>query len=293
MSKARTRTTATAPERTTRWDVLWERQLAHLLKFKAKQGRWPKASEEFPKGNRLGLWANRQRDLRERGELSAGRVAALQKAGFDWNKTDARGMHWDEQFAHLLEYRRRNKGKWPIARDQFPKGNRLGLWVWRQRQAASMGTLSKARRARLEKIGFPFELPDSWAEHIKVLGQYRAKHPDRWPKAREEFPKGNRLGLWCHLQRCAHKAGRLSPERVADLDKLGFQWDIKEVNWVRFYEMLKEYKRENPDVWPALQATALKDRRLIAWCSIQRGKRRSGRLDASKIARLDKIGFRW
>jgi len=277
----------------TRWDAQWEKQFGLLVKFHARNGRWPKASEEFPKGNRLGLWANRQRDLRERGDLDAARVAALQRAGFDWNKIDARGMHWDEQFAYLNEYRRRNKGEWPIAREEFPKGNRLGLWVWRQRQAASYGLLSKDRRAQLEKIKFPFELPDSWEEHLNTLRQYRAKNPDRWPKAREEFPKGNRLGLWCHLQRCAHKAGRLAPERVAGLDKLGFQWSIKEVSWSRFYELLKEYKRENPEKWPILQATALKDRRLIAWCSIQRGKKRAGRLDADKIARLEKIGFRW
>ncbi len=277
----------------TRWDKQWDRQLGHLLKFRAKTGRWPKAAEEYPGDNRIGLWANRQRDLHERGELAPERVSALQKAGFDWNRTDARGMHWDEQFAHLLEYRRRHKDEWPIARAEFPKGNRLGLWVWRQRQAAAAGTLPKSRRARLEKIRFPFELPDSWEEHVKTLAQYRAKHPDRWPKAREEFPKGNRLGLWCHLQRCAHKAGKLAPERVADLDKLDFQWSLKEVTWNRFFELLKEYKRANPDKWPVLNAAALADRRLIAWCSIQRGKRRAGRLGAGQIAKLDKLGFRW
>lgn len=282
------------PEATrTRWDAQWDKQFSHLVKFHAKNGRWPKASEEFPKGNRIGLWANRQRDLRERGELSANRVATLQKAGFEWNKIDARGMHWDEQFAHLVEFRRRHKDEWPIAREEFPKGNRLGLWVWRQRQAYAAGTLPRKRRAQLEKIKFPFELPDSWEEHLKTLRLYRAKYPGRWPKAREEFPKGNRLGLWCHLQRCAHKAGKLAADRVAGLDKLGFQWSVKEVSWNKFYELLKEYKNENPTRWPVLQATALKDRRIIAWCSIQRAKKRAGRLDADKIARLDKLGFRW
>jgi hypothetical protein len=277
----------------TRWDTQWDKQFSHLAKFRAKNGRWPKASEDFPKGNRVGLWANRQRDLRDRGELDAARVATLQKAGFEWNKIDARGMHWDTQFAHLMEFRRRNKDEWPIAREEFPKGNRLGLWVWRQRQAFAAGTLPKRRRAQLEKVRFPFELPDSWEEHLKTLRLYRAKHPNRWPKAREEFPKGNRLGLWCHLQRCAHKAGKLAADRVAGLDKVGFQWSVKEVSWNRFFELLKEYKRANPAKWPVLQATALKDRRLIAWCSIQRGKQRAGRLTADQIGRLDKLGFRW
>jgi hypothetical protein len=277
----------------TRWDDQWDKQFSYLSRFKAKNGRWPKASEEFPKGNRIGLWANRQRDLRERGELDAARVAIMQKAGFQWHKIDARGMHWDEQFGYLNAFRKSNKDEWPIAREEFPKGNRLGLWVWRQRQAFAAGTLPKKRRAQLEKIHFPFELPDSWETHLASLRAYRAKHPGRWPKAREEFPKGNRLGLWCHLQRCAHKAGKLDAERVASLDKVGFQWSVKEVSWNRFFELLKEYKRANPAKWPVLQATALKDRRLIAWCSIQRGKQRAGRLTADQIGRLDKLGFRW
>ena len=43
-------------------------------------------------------------------------------------------IHWSGQFAHLQEYRRRYPDSWPFAREEFPKGNRLGLWVWRQRQ---------------------------------------------------------------------------------------------------------------------------------------------------------------
>ena len=289
--KTRRRKSPGAPP--TRWDAQWDKQFAHLTKFKTKNGRWPKASEEFPKDNRIGLWANRQRDLRERGELDAARVGQLQKAGFDWNKIDARGLHWNEQFDYLLDFRKKHKNEWPIAREEFPKNNRLGLWVWRQRQAFAAGTLPKARRLQLEKISFPFELPDSWEEHWKTLKQYRSKNPNRWPKAREEFPKGNRLGLWCHLQRCAHKAGKLQSERVTALDKLDFQWSVKEVSWNRFFEALKDYKKSNPKKWPVLQATALKDRRLIAWCSIQRNKRRAGRLDADKITQLDKLGFRW
>src|SRR5690554_5359271 len=140
--KTNVKAKVTAPVRT-RWDAQWEKQFSYLTKFHDRQGRWPKASEEHPKGNRIGLWANRQRDLRERGELDARRVAMLQKAGFAWNKIDARGMHWDQQFAHLIEFRKRNKDRWPIARQEFPKGNRLGLWVWRQRQAFAAGTLPK------------------------------------------------------------------------------------------------------------------------------------------------------
>ena len=38
-------------------------------------GRWPLAAENHPKSNRLGQWANRQRDLREREPVIAHRAA--------------------------------------------------------------------------------------------------------------------------------------------------------------------------------------------------------------------------
>jgi hypothetical protein len=277
----------------TRWDAQWKKQLSYLVKFQERHGRWPKASEDFPKDNRLGQWSNRQRDLRDRGLLDGDRVKALRDAGFHWDKPDARAMHWNDQFRYLIEFRKKNSDSWPYARQEFPKGNRLGLWVWRQRQAFAAHKLPKRRRESLEKIHFPFELPDSWETHYLTLKQYRAKHPNRWPKAREEFPTGNRLGLWCHLQRCAYKADKLLPERASKLDKVGFQWSVKQVSWMRFFELLKEYKRLNPKKWPVLEASALKDRRLIAWCSTQRHKRKIGKLEKSQIAALDGLGFRW
>jgi len=278
----------------TRWDALWAKQYEHLVRFHAKYPkRWPKALEEFPKGNRLGQWVLRQRDLKETGSIEPARAALLNKIGFTWEKVDERETHWDDQFSYLKDFRKKNPKRWPFAREEFPKGNRLGLWVWRQRQNFARKTLEKDRRLQLEKIGFPLVLPDAWDTHWQTLKSYRAKFPQRWPKAREEFPKGNRLGLWCHLQRCAYKAGTLEKDRVRKLEKLGFQWSVKQVSWSRYFEMLKAYKKANPKVWPVLEASALDDRRLIAWCSTQRHKHRMGKLSAEQVAQLEKIGFRW
>ncbi len=277
-----------------RWDALWAKQYEHMVRFHAKNPkRWPKALEEFPKGNRLGQWVLRQRDLKERGEIESDRAALLEKLGFSWDKVDEREAHWDEQFEHLTAFRKRFPKKWPFAREEFPKGNRLGLWVWRQRQNFARKTLEKARKLQLEKIGFPLELPEAWETHLQTLKEYRAKFPNRWPKAREEFPKGNRLGLWCHLQRCAQKAGKLENDRVRKLDRLGFQWSVKEVSWMRYYDLLKTYKKQNPKKWPVLEASALNDRRLIAWCSTQRHKYRVSKLSDEQIGLLEKLGFRW
>lgn len=40
----------------------------------------------------------------------------------------------------------------------------------------------------------------------------------------QRYPPSPSLGVWVHTQRRAHAAGRLSPERKARLDELGFVW---------------------------------------------------------------------
>ncbi len=278
----------------TRWDEQWNRQFEFLTRYRAKnKNSWPSTLEEFPKGNRLGQWVHRQRDLQSRKLLSVERVKLLTRLSFAWDKPDERGAHWDEQIQFLKEYRLRNPNRWPFAREDYPKGNRLGLWVWRQRQNHARKQLDSARKADLVKMGFPLELPENWETHFKTLKEYRSKNPQRWPKAREEYPKGNRLGLWCHLQRCAYKVDKLLPERVSKLNKIGFLWSVKNLGWTKFYEQLRDYKKKNAAKWPSLEAAALQDKKLISWCSAQRHKRKVKTLDKEKIALLDKVGFRW
>jgi hypothetical protein len=277
----------------TRWDEQWVRQYGHLARYRAKHKSWPSTLEEFPKGNRLGQWVHRQRDLQGRKKLTAARVKLLNKLGFPWEKTDERESHWGEQFQYLKDYRKANPGEWPFAREEFPKGNRLGLWVWRQRQNFARRKLEKDRQQALVKLGFPLVLPDSWEGHFQTLKDYRAKSPQRWPKAREEFPAGNRLGLWCHLQRCAYKVDKLLPERVAKLNRIGFLWSVKNLGWMKYYEQLKDYKKKNPGKWPALEAAALQDKKLISWCSAQRHKKKLKKLDKEKTELLNKLSFRW
>src|SRR6185295_10055059 len=92
----------------TRWDHQWMRQYKTLARYRSKhRDHWPSTLEEFPKGNRLGQWVHRQRDLRTRKQLNGERAKLLDKLAFAWDKTDERESHWQEQFRHLKEYRRR------------------------------------------------------------------------------------------------------------------------------------------------------------------------------------------
>ncbi len=294
VTKSITKKTSTKKTSETRWDEQWEKQYENLVRYHAKNKKsWPSTLEEFPKGNRIGQWVLRQRELKNRKALSPARIALLDKIDFAWEKQDERSSHWDTQIQHLKDYRKANPDSWPFAREEFPKGNRLGLWVWRQRQNFARKNLSKDRLNDLKSVNFQLELPDNWEMHLKTLKEYRAKHAGQWPKAREEYPAGNRLGLWCHLQRCAQKAGTLQEDRIAKLDKIGFQWSVKNLGWMKYFEQLKEYKKKNASKWPTIEAGAAGDKKLISWASAQRHKKKNKQLDKEKFTLLDKIGFRW
>ncbi|MBM3772158.1 MAG: hypothetical protein FJW27_12940, partial [Acidimicrobiia bacterium] len=43
----------------------------------------------------------------------------------------------------------------------------------------------------------------------------------------KRYPENPALGMWVNNQRTAKRAGRLSEERSARLDALGFVWDLR------------------------------------------------------------------
>ncbi len=137
---------------------------------------------------------------------------------------DKRESRWNRQFDLLKKFIAKNPGKLPKSREEFPKGNNLGLWLFHQRESFSRGTLLKLRSEQLKKAGVALVLPDRWEDQYENLLQFLKKFPERWPKVREEFPKGNNIGFWCHKQRQDKKRGKLTKDKLAKLNKIKFFW---------------------------------------------------------------------
>ena len=206
-------------------DDTWMPQYETLLEFGKKYpDRWPKTLEEFPKGNKLGFWCNTQRQLLKKNQLSKERLELLSKIGFRFSTKTIMTKPWLSQYETLLEFRKKYPDRWPKTLEEFPKGNKLGSWCHVQRRDHKKGLLSKERIELLNKISFTWERDDTWMLQYETLLEFREKYPNHWPAHREEFPKGNKLGLWCHHQRQDLKKGRLSKEQIELLNKIGFSW---------------------------------------------------------------------
>ena len=89
-------------------------------------------------------------------------------------------------------------------------------------------------------------------------------------------------------QRRTRQKDKLSKERIALLDNIGFVWDPFEQEWQNQYAELKKYIEKNgntivPRNYPILGI----------WVSRQRVAKKKGQLSEERIQLLDDIGFIW
>ena len=89
-----------------------------------------------------------------------------------------------------------------------------------------------------------------WMNKYDLLVAYKAKFGDcRVP---QHWAENKQLGNWVSTQRIsyknfkANKKSTLTPERIAKLTALGFDWVVDK--WTEMYDLLVAYKAEFGDV---------------------------------------------
>ena len=193
---------------------------------------------------------------------------------------------WEERLKQLGEYKTIH-GNCRVPQ-RYKENPSLGHWVNKQRTSFKSGKLSDERISDLDAIGFDWDLSANWIEWLQQLEAYKAIHGHcRVPRTYKENPS---LANWVSNQRHHQKVGKLSDERISDLEAIGFEWDLSD-KWTERLRQLKEYKtihgncrvpqkyQENPS--------------LGHWVSRQRHNFKSDKLSDERIADLTAIGFEW
>lgn len=130
-----------------------------------------------------------------------------------------------------------------------------------------------------------------WKQNFEKLHRFRNDH-GRWPVQKRDGALGN----WCIYLRQAKKGrnkGKISQVQISKLDSIGFDWDpnLKLNNkWNENFEKLKLFHIEN-ERWPKNNEGPLGK-----WCHNQRQAKKgkgSQRISATRITKLDGIGFDW
>ena len=150
----------------------------------------------------------------------------------------AASISWNARYRELVQYIQK-QGSPLVPRDYGP----LGRWVDKQRSHYKTDELSSERLQKLNQIGFVFEPQEvQWSERFRELQEYIKEHGNSLV-SQDYGPLGN----WTQKQRYNYKMGVLPLERIQQLNKIDFVWDVLEAQWLERFEQLKKYRREHGD----------------------------------------------
>jgi len=272
----------------------WEFWFGLLQRFIEREGHANMKSDHLEDGHRLGPWVHGQRRNLVRGLLAPDRVARLEALpGWTW---DARGEWWEEGFDYLQRFIQR-EGHAQVPKDHYEDAFGLRQWVQSQRTAYLYEELAPARIARLEALpDWTWSaLGDKWGEGFGHLQRF-AEREGHTRVPHDHVEKGYRLGQWVSVQRVRlpHARSPGAADRMARLDALpGWTWSTLADKWERGFEHLQRFAEREGHTrvpWGFVED----DFRLGAWAQRQRTLKATGRLDTSRIARLEALpGWTW
>ena len=236
-------------------------------------------------GWRLGLWVSNQR-ARE-GILSVERKARLDALGFIWSPHDEA---WEEGFKNLRAFVNDNGHCKPFGDYTSPHGYPTGQWVSVQR--INRETLSNERKARLDALGFVWDvLSSQWEEGFERLRAFIKDNGNSNVPLKYNSSDGFKLGFWVSNQRALREKEKLSDERKARLDSLGFVWGALESQWEEGFGHLQAFIKDNGHCQIPGKYRSPDGYALGSWVNTQRTRIES--ISPERKARLDGIGFLW
>jgi len=126
----------------------WESMFGELLSYKNEHGT---VNVPINGTSDLYAWVGRQRKAKKNDQLSNDRIQRLEEIGFDWNPF---ASQWENMFAELRTYKDK------FGNVNVPQRPRtvLGRWVRVQRESVKNGRLTPDHRARLDEIGFVWDM---------------------------------------------------------------------------------------------------------------------------------------
>lgn len=185
--------------------------------------------------------------------LNEERVSQLEQEGFVW---DAHALVWDQNYQKLVKYKNE------FGDCDVPKSAKelesLWIWVITQRQLYAKrynkkqkNSMTDERIEALEAIGFKWSIPhdENWNLHFEDLKKYRAYHGDCLVPLKNF--SNQKLSNWVDMQRTQYRLlnncepSSLNEERVAELESIGFVWNVNDYKWNRRYAELEAFKVMN------------------------------------------------
>jgi hypothetical protein len=204
-------------------------------------------------------------------------------------------LPWEKQkMRWMTVYETLQKSPSQLSKDKDTR--RAAIWQSNQRQRYKNGQLSQEHIKELEEIdGWAWD-ENPWDDNKKHwIVQYTTlkKSPSTISKNEEE----KRAGQWQSQQRYLYNKGKLSKERIAELEEIsGWEWGTERENTYTWEEQkttwIMQYNKEQKA--PSSHSKDPDAKRAGKWQSHQRDYYKNGILTKERIKELEAIpGWTW
>ncbi|MBI3880832.1 MAG: Helicase associated domain protein [Verrucomicrobia bacterium] len=201
---------------------------------------------------------------------------------------DAIGEQWFERYGQLVAYKQKHGSCDMPAR--WDENQKLATWAVNQRVLQRDGVLEPEKVELLNRLAFKWNPHASnWRTYYLALLEYRKRFGNcRVPQSWNEDRK---LATWVSTQRNKYLHGKVSRERIAMLEKIGFEWTTGLASWDERFAELCAFKERFGHT--RVKVKWSENPLLGAWVVSQRYKHRRKELGEEYVQRLNAIGFDW
>lgn len=266
--------------------------------------------KDFPEFNSLKIWLAGIRKKYRAGQLEQDKIDFLESVGFseiDFSPIDKK---WNDK---LLEFKEFHDTFKTYAVPNTPEYKNLRLWLKYQIKAFTDNKLEDEKIEQLNTIGFNFNPEliqikkggsgprlDIWHNRISELKKYFQKHKTWHIASTDE--ENRSLMLWLRRIKKEYGKGILPQERIDDLVKIGFDFNLKERAFNK-----DSFKKRSESIWKSrlkeLSAYYSKNKTffistddsqnnsLLQWMRGVRKKFQDGKLEKNKYDELKRIGL--
>ena len=262
----------------------WDEAFATLVSYRNRYGDC-RVPGMWPKDLWLMKWVERVRAAKRQNLLTKDQIRELNQIGFTWKIVQSWSL-WERRFKGLKAFQKKY-GHCNVPRG-YPPNRPLAYWVDHQRRSKRKGELDRESIRRLNELGFSWSLLHrrfhrrDLDEFVAFFTAFRKRHGHC-----DLLAAGEDVGLeirwWVMDVRKSRKQGRLDPNYVGQLDRLGFLWEPRKQNWEDFCSALLKYRKRYgdcrvPSKWP-------ENRSLAKWVERTRRRQKTKSADEGPIPR--------
>ena len=205
---------------------------------------------------------------------------------------------WDHYFSEASIYYAEHGDLNIPKRYTTPAGLSLGEWLTTQRRVRAgqiSGNLTEQQIARLDSIGMEWGNRNdaAWEHGLEEARKFREQFGNLQVPAKYKTKNDYPLGKWINNARKRRSDGKLTEERIRQLDQLGMTWSVFDAKWEQGYALAMSYAAEHGNLNVPVNYTTEEGEKLGAWILNQRAAYTKEMLSQDQIGRLEEIGIYW